>query len=84
MLQPAEASEVAAGTQSAAGAQEPGDTAAGEAASVRLGDRALPFLPAVCLSAVCLPVPSSVCCLFRSVQLQFPLGRLRQAGLVLG
>ncbi|XP_070279270.1 myc box-dependent-interacting protein 1 isoform X4 [Myotis yumanensis] len=31
--QPAEASEVAGGTQSAAGAQEPGDTAAGEAAS---------------------------------------------------
>ncbi|XP_036175877.1 myc box-dependent-interacting protein 1 isoform X3 [Myotis myotis] len=31
--QPAEASEVAAGIQSAAGAQEPGDTAAGEAAS---------------------------------------------------
>ncbi|XP_059560751.1 myc box-dependent-interacting protein 1 isoform X19 [Myotis daubentonii] len=31
--QPAEASEVVGGTQSAAGAQEPGDTAAGEAAS---------------------------------------------------
>uniref|UniRef100_A0A2R9CNE7 Myc box-dependent-interacting protein 1 n=1 Tax=Pan paniscus TaxID=9597 RepID=A0A2R9CNE7_PANPA len=33
--QPAEASEVAGGTQPAAGAQEPGETAASEAASVR-------------------------------------------------
>nr|KAF6336197.1 bridging integrator 1 [Myotis myotis] len=33
LWEPAEASEVAAGIQSAAGAQEPGDTAAGEAAS---------------------------------------------------
>ncbi|XP_070279269.1 myc box-dependent-interacting protein 1 isoform X3 [Myotis yumanensis] len=33
LWEPAEASEVAGGTQSAAGAQEPGDTAAGEAAS---------------------------------------------------
>ncbi|XP_059560736.1 myc box-dependent-interacting protein 1 isoform X5 [Myotis daubentonii] len=33
LWEPAEASEVVGGTQSAAGAQEPGDTAAGEAAS---------------------------------------------------
>jgi len=36
MLQPAEASEVAGGTHPAAGAQEPGETAASEAASSSL------------------------------------------------
>uniref|UniRef100_H0WLX4 Bridging integrator 1 n=1 Tax=Otolemur garnettii TaxID=30611 RepID=H0WLX4_OTOGA len=48
--QPAEATEVAGGTQPAAGAQEPGETAASEAASVRQqGPKPHPLLPAACL-----------------------------------
>ena len=54
MLQPAEASEIAGGTQPAAGAQEPGESAASEAASVRLRDQGSVFLP-FCQS-VSLPV----------------------------
>lgn len=68
------------GTQLAAGAQDPGDTGAGEAASVRPGAR--PCLFSLFLS-VCCPPACSMCCLF-SVHLQFPWGRLRQAGLELG
>ncbi|XP_015417170.1 PREDICTED: myc box-dependent-interacting protein 1 isoform X2 [Myotis davidii] len=45
--QPAEASEVAGGTQSAARAQEPGDTAAGEAASNSLPAVVVETFPAV-------------------------------------
>lgn len=64
MLQPAEASEVAGGTQPAAGAQEPGETAASEAASVRRqGPRPCLFFPAVHLpSRSWLPSPVSCLC----------------------
>uniref|UniRef100_A0A2R8MSD6 Bridging integrator 1 n=1 Tax=Callithrix jacchus TaxID=9483 RepID=A0A2R8MSD6_CALJA len=52
--QPAEASEVAGGTQPAAGAQEPGETAASEAASVRQQGPSPAFSspPPACLPAV--------------------------------
>lgn len=63
VLQPAEASEVAGGTRPAAGAQEPGETAASEAASVRRqGPRPCLFFPAVCPPSR-LWLPSPVCSL---------------------
>lgn len=65
MLQPAEALEVAGGTEPAPGAQEPGETAASEAASVRWqGPKpCFSFLlcpPSVCPPA-CLCVPCAAC-----------------------
>uniref|UniRef100_A0A8I3WJ04 Bridging integrator 1 n=1 Tax=Callithrix jacchus TaxID=9483 RepID=A0A8I3WJ04_CALJA len=54
LWEPAEASEVAGGTQPAAGAQEPGETAASEAASVRQQGPSPAFSspPPACLPAV--------------------------------
>lgn len=69
MLQPAEASEVEGGTQPAAGAQEPGETAASEAASVRWQGPTTPSsrppsCPPACLWLLRAPlsVLSRTCC----------------------
>lgn len=89
MLQPTEASEVAGGTQPAAGAQEPGETAASEAASVRHRDQGPVFLSCclfVHLYAHPPVAPSPVSCLFSLLcpgHSSCP-GDWRQAGLASG
>lgn len=89
MLQPTEASEVAGGTQPAAGAQEPGETAASEAASVRHRDQGPVFLSCclfVHLYAHPPVAPSPVFCLFSLLcpgHSSCP-GDWRQAGLASG
>lgn len=86
MLQPADASEVAGGTQPAAGAVEPGETAASEAASVRPRDQG-PLFPPCYLSvhlSACGSQPRVLPVVFALSRSQFLLRRWRRAGLASG